>query len=158
MNPIKKLPSLVNNKQAGFTLIEVLIVLCVLQLLLSIGFYAIDKSEDKQAFNRWYAQFELDLLYLQKRTSLSENRPYLHFSLPDHAYTVVIDSHQSPLFSRTYQEDWHVLFTSTKSKLTFNNNGQFIDPGTIKIETSYYVFTIVFPFGKGRCYVTYTER
>ncbi|WP_089829126.1 competence type IV pilus minor pilin ComGD [Halolactibacillus halophilus] len=158
MNPTKKSPSSVNNKEAGFTLIEVMIVLFVIQILLSIGFYALDKSEDKQNFNRWYAQFELDILYLQKRTSLSENRPYLHFNLPSHSYTVIINTHQSPLLSRTHPEDWKIVFASTKNKLAFNKNGQFIEPGTIKIETNYYVFTIVFPFGKGRCYVTYTER
>jgi competence protein ComGD len=148
----------VNNKQAGFTLIEVMIVLSVLQLLFIIGFHMVDRAQEKQAFDRWYTQFELDVLYLQKRTSLSDNRPYLQINSSNHTYTLVIDTYQSPLFTRPYQEDWQMFFTSTKSKLAFNKNGQFIEPGTIRIETKYYIFTIIFPFGKGRCYVTSTER
>ncbi|GEM04409.1 hypothetical protein HMI01_13970 [Halolactibacillus miurensis] len=147
-----------NKTQGGFTLIEVLIVLSVIQLLLSFGFKPIEKSQDKQAFNRWYTQFEVDLLYLQKRSSLSDNRPYLQFDSSNHRYSLIIDSKQPPLFTKTYDDDWRIIFASTKNKLAFNKNGQFLEPGTIRVETNYYVYTIVFPFGKGRCYVTSKEH
>lgn len=146
------------KSQSGFTLIELLIVLCTVQLFLYFGIVHVEKTSDKLAFERWYKQFETDVLYLQKRSGLSLNRPYLQFNLQTNEYMLIINKTDPPLFYRPVPNDWKITFATTENKLAFNNNGQFLTPGVIKIDTLYYDFSIVFPFGKGRCYVTHKKR
>lgn len=146
------------NRSGGFTLVEVLIVLSIIQVFTYFGINHLDKTQDKQTFERWYKQFEIDVLYLQKQSLVSSQLPYIQFYTSDYLYTVSETTSKKHLFKRTYPNEWDVRFPTTKSKLTFSNNGQVQHPGTMTILTKHYLFTITFPFGKGRCYVNYTER
>lgn len=76
------------TKSSGFTLLEILIVLVVIQLIWFISLYTYNNQTNKYKFESWYQQFELDLLYLQIHTMTTSNRYVLQFN-PDKNYYAI---------------------------------------------------------------------
>lgn len=147
---------MLNRKESGFTLIELLIVLSALSILLLIGhqIYRIDTSE--RDFESWYHQFELDLIYLQKSSMITDQYIYLLIQPNQNYYTITTNPILPPIVKRDIPEDWDVQMNTLNGNIRFSHSGQIINPGTMRIIINDNQYSIYFPFGKGRSY--YVKR
>lgn len=136
-------------KRNGFTLIEMLIVLGILSVLLLISsplnYSALEKQRTKQFFDT----FEFDVLYIQNLSTSSENSLKIRFF--DNNYKV-FNAINQVIETRIYP-DGMIIDPWVHSTITFNQNGTFMKPGKIKVTTNHGMYHIVFPLGKGRCYI-----
>ncbi len=139
------------TNQAGFSLLELLIVLAAVQLIWFISLYSANNQTDKQEFELWYQQFELDLLYLQKLSMSTSNNYSLQFYPEHNKYEIREGTLASPIKRRELPSGWK-LQTYTLNPVTFTHAGQLRKPGSLKLETNESTYFIYFPFGKGRCY------
>ncbi|WP_430785290.1 competence type IV pilus minor pilin ComGD [Virgibacillus flavescens] len=136
----------------GFTLIEMILVLGVLAvcILLSppIKTSIIDNQKEKQ----FLTTFENDLLFMQSISYLSAEN--FRMEIKTDTY-VIIGRHQGDLFlSRSIPKGWVINRRTIQSGIiSFNQNGTIRQPGTIQLVTKRSTYTIVFPLGKGRCYI-----
>lgn len=145
------------TKSSGFTLLEILIVLVVIQLIWFISLYTYNNQTNKYKFESWYQQFELDLLYLQIHTMTTSNRYVLQFN-PDKNYYAIRSSPVIPAIEhRDIPSDWNVSMLTLGNPISFTDTGQIRRPGTMKIEFDNETYYIYFPFGKGRCYYAKVE-
>ncbi len=139
------------NNKTGFTLVELLIALFVLQLILVIGYYNAQKATD-YSFTLWYEQFELDILYLQKHTMNTSTRYVLQFYPENNYYQIKPSPVRPAIIHRDLPPNWKVTVLTLGNPLSFAHTGQIRQPGTIKVETKDEIYFIYFPFGKGRSY------
>lgn len=138
------------DKQNGFTLIEVLFVLGVwaIIILLSapLNFSILEKQKEQQFFNT----FHQDVLYLQNLSYSSNEKLQLRFYPEDNSYRIF--SPGRTLVERKIPEDWRINNVSFP-QIIFTKTGTIRDPGTFFIYTNSGSYEIIFPFGKGRCYL-----
>jgi competence protein ComGD len=136
-------------RENGFTLLEVLFAMGILSLLLFISIPLNLATLERQQIEQFFNTFESDVLYVQNATGISDESTYLRF-FEDH-YTIRVAGNK-PRINRSYPQglkvDWR-----TKSDIVFNETGTIINPRTIKVTTNKDTFHIVFPLGKGRCYI-----
>lgn len=137
----------------GFTLIEVLFVLGIFSLLLFIAvpiqFSTLEKQETKQ----FLETFQSDVMLVQNESYASTDRIDFTFDRTDHSYMAQVASKNDLLFKRSYPSDWQITDNFPVDGITFSKNGTIKKGGTITITTSSDTYDIIFPFGKGRCYV-----
>lgn len=136
-------------RKNGFTLLEMLFVLGILSILLFISIPLNIATLEKQQIEQFFNTFESDVLYIQSTTT-SSNKP-VKIRFMEDRYKIRQSNH-APLAIRNYPEglkmDWR-----KKPYLVFNETGTVINPRTIKVTTKQGTYNIVFPLGKGRCYI-----
>nr|WP_272917072.1 competence type IV pilus minor pilin ComGD [Pontibacillus yanchengensis] len=94
-------------------------------------------------------QLKTDILSIQQDT-MTEGETYSVFLKKDH---YEIYNHRL-IREVPYPKGWWIeTFTST-NKIYFDVNGRIRSPGTFYIRTPTKSYKMVFPFGKGRFYVT----
>ena len=145
------------DNEAGFTLIEMLIVLSIVSLILSIMFIDYSSRSDEQSFDTWYQQFELDLLYSQKYTMVTRQVLRLSINRDSNSYSLRNDGSSPALITRKIPEDWDVRVTSVRNPISFTRYGQIVGPGKISVRTRNASYSITFPFGKSRSYYVKNE-
>jgi len=145
------------DNEAGFTLIEMLIVLSIVSLILSIMFIDYSSRSDEQSFDTWYQQFELDLLYSQKYTMVTRQVLRLSINRDSNSYSLRNDGSSPALITRKIPEDWDVRVTSVRNPISFTRYGQIVGPGSISVRTKNARYSITFPFGKSRSYYVKSE-
>lgn len=145
------------DNEAGFTLIEMLIVLSIVSLILSIMFIDYSSRSDEQSFDTWYQQFELDLLYSQKYTMVTRQVLRLTINRDSNSYSLRNDGSSPALITRKIPEDWDVRVTTVRNPISFTRYGQIVGPGKISVRTRNASYSITFPFGKSRSYYVKNE-
>lgn len=141
------------KKNNGFTLIEVIFVLGVLTVLLllsaPIKVSILDNKEEQQ----FLTTLENDLLYMQSISFRSTDHIWMKIQ-PD-SYTIFSSVYNSKtLLRRNIPTNWTIdLRTIQGGVISFNRYGTIREPGTIHLSTNKSTYRIVFPFGKGRCYI-----
>ena len=145
------------DNEAGFTLIEMLIVLSIVSLILSIMFIDYSSRSDEQSFDTWYQQFELDLLYSQKYTMVTRQVLRLSINRDSNSYSLRNDGSSPALITRKIPEDWDVRVTTVRNPISFTRYGQIVGPGKISVRTRNASYSITFPFGKSRSYYVKNE-
>lgn len=136
----------------GFTLIESLLVLGVLAVCILLSPPIKTSILDNQKEKQFLATFENDLLFMQSISYLSAE----NFRMEIKSDTYLISGgHQSDLFlSRSIPKGWVFnLWTIQSGSISFNQNGTIRQSGTIQLVTDRSTYKIVFPLGKGRCYI-----
>ncbi|WP_099158495.1 competence type IV pilus minor pilin ComGD [Virgibacillus ndiopensis] len=137
----------------GFTLLEVIFALSIwgLFILLSapIMFSTLDKQQEKQFFNT----FEFDLLYMQNISYTTTDYIRLTFKLDNNTYEITKGNSSEVLVKRTIPSDWIVQKRTMTKPIAFNSNGTIKQSGSLYIQTKLSKYRIVFPLGKGRCYI-----
>lgn len=135
------------KEQEGFTLLEILFVLSAFALLfllippLPIGKY--ESFQEKQFLDT----LRMDVLYIQSHSNKSpENNLFIRFY--EKRYEIR-SGHNTLIEVRPYLPDM-TLDTRGNNVLSFNENGTFLSPRTIRMDTGSKQYEIVFPFGKGR--------
>src|SRR5699024_8083134 len=117
---------MVSRKQAGFTLIELLIVLSILSIILLIGYRTYDNNTSEREFESWYQQFELDLIYIQKRAMVT-NEPYtILFRSKSHTYEIGKSTFYPAQIIREIPEDWVVSMQTLNNPIRFSSTGQIV--------------------------------
>lgn len=138
------------KSSAGFTLIEVLIVMGILSFLaimiIPISFTTIEKQHEKT----FIETFEFDLLYTQSLAITSKERIRIIFS--DQSYQIVKGEKNSIVTIRNIPNNIRVN-TRLRHIISFDQNGRVRDlqKGKIEIETNHSTYHVIFPMGKGRC-------
>src|SRR5690625_439944 len=145
------------DNEAGFTLIEMLIVLSIVSLILSIMFVDYSKRSYEQSFDTWYQQFELDLLYSQKYTMVTRQVLRLTINRDSNSYSLRNDGSSPALIMRNIPADWDVRVTSVRHPISFTHYGAIVGPGQILVRTKNARYSITFPFGKSRSYYVKSE-
>lgn len=146
-------PNKVSMKnENGFTLIEVLLILCVLAVLVllsaPINLNVLDNKEEEQ----FLATFESDLLYIQSVSYLSNEN--IRMQIKVDKYTINDGYLGNVIYSRSIPNGWSFdLRTIQSGVISFNQNGTIRESGTIYLNTDKSTFKIVFALGKGRCYI-----
>ena len=138
-------------------MIELLIILAIISLILTITHQNYTNKTDHQAFDYWYQQFELDLLYLQKKTMVTGQFYKLHIYPEQNKYEIRHRTDNSNYFTREIPKNWVVNPNTLSEPISFTPDGQIIHPGTMRIRTNDAVYSISFPFGKSRSYCVETK-
>ncbi|GAA5415495.1 hypothetical protein Pryu01_00519 [Paraliobacillus ryukyuensis] len=141
------------NKQHGFSLVELLIVLSILTIILFIGGTIHIKTYQQYQFNQWYQIFSNDILRMQQDTIISNKNLYLTINPTSNVYEIRKGGLGELIISRKIPKKWNINLYSLKIPLSFSKNGTIKKPGRFQIVIADKTREIVFPFGKGRCYV-----
>ncbi|CQR46836.1 hypothetical protein BN1058_01112 [Paraliobacillus sp. PM-2] len=140
-------------KKNGFSLIELLIVLSILSVLLVIGGSIQLKTYDNYQFNQWYTLFENDILRMQQDAMITKNNLYLLIKSSNNSYEIRKGAFGKPIIKRPIPDQWKVKLYSLDMPLSFSKHGTIRRPGRFQIISKYNKWEIIFPLGKGRCYV-----
>lgn len=139
-------------RKNGFSLLEVVFVLGIWSLLFLLAvplqYSVLDNQEDEQ----FLKTFQSDILFLQNISYASSSRIELVFDHTNHCYTIEgLD--EGTLLKRSFPAEWDIDERTMKEGISFNNHGTIRKPGRIQIDTPSTSYQIIFPLGKGRCYV-----
>nr|WP_275580684.1 competence type IV pilus minor pilin ComGD [Aquibacillus albus] len=142
-----------SNKQSGFTLIEVIIVLSMISFIISIGgafqYHVIDQYK-----TRHFIQiFQDDILYMQKRTTVTRDNIYMVIEPEKNLYVIKQGPVGKSIVTREIPKTWDINLRTLTMPISFTTNGTIKNPGTFTIDTTYSSYDVSFPFGKGRCYI-----
>lgn len=137
-------------RKNGFTLLELSIVLAIWSVLLLLTTPIIFNQIDKQEENHFFETFQLDVLYIQSLAMVTKEEE-VRIKFYDQHYSI-LQGRNKTVTVRDIPRDWQVN-TRVVSSISFNEKGTIRKPGTIEIKTSRETYHIIFPFGKGRCYI-----
>lgn len=139
-------------KKNGFTLLEVIFALGIWSLLIlltvPIQFSILDRQEEEQFFRT----FESDILYMQSMSYASPDYIRLVMDAENNSYEIKGLPNKNAI-KRTFPSDWEIKIQTLQKIISFNKLGTIKHPGTMKIMTTSATYKIIFPLGKGRCYI-----
>lgn len=137
-----------NRKEAGFTLIEITLVLAVIAIFLVLAppFYLenITEFQEKQFIDI----LQHDILYLQSLAITNDEYSRIVF-FHDH-YELIRGS--ALIAKRTYPKYIKIDYRQN-NRIEFNRNGTILYPRTILILGKENHYRLIFPLGKGRGYI-----
>lgn len=140
------------HNKSGFTLIEVIFVMGVVSLLLVLSAPIKVSILDNQKEQQFLTTLENDLLFMQSISYLSED--YFEMEIKSDSYTISRGRHENKkVLRRSFPADWKFNLTTIEGLISFNRFGTIRQPGTIFLTTNKSSYKIVFPLGKGRCYI-----
>ncbi|QGH34917.1 prepilin-type N-terminal cleavage/methylation domain-containing protein [Gracilibacillus salitolerans] len=140
------------HNQRGFTLTELLIALSVCSIIIAISSSYAIKTYDTLQYKQFTKQFHQDILYLQQLAFSQNENFYLHFERQHNRYHIRQGGFGRKLFVRNYPEHWVIEPNTLELPIEFSHKGNIKKPGTMQIRTRFQTFSIICPFGKGRCY------
>ncbi|WP_017472305.1 prepilin-type N-terminal cleavage/methylation domain-containing protein [Amphibacillus jilinensis] len=140
------------RKQLGFSLIELLIVLTLINVLWLISANHYHKKLNHIAFEQWYQQFELDIIELQKHTMVTNITYHIQFYPSSNRYELRQGPFGEGLVRREWPEEWKITMLTLQNQIRFTRTGTIRSPGTMQVKTNTAIYHIYFPFGKARCY------
>lgn len=141
------------SEKNGFTLLELLIVLSIWSIITTLSvpilFNQLEKIEEEQ----FLETFKHDVLYIQYLSTSAIDRR-IQIRVNNNNYEIIDGSikKSSPIIKRYFPKDWEVDMRTIK-RISFNENGTIRYAGTISIKTKRANYFVVFPPGKGRCYI-----
>ncbi|MDC3418995.1 prepilin-type N-terminal cleavage/methylation domain-containing protein [Aquibacillus koreensis] len=145
-----------NNK--GFTLIEVLIVLSMISLFLVIGASFQPKALEQNQADYFFKLFQSDVLYLQQLTMIDRENVFIYISPDNKSYQIKRGGMGEVILTRSFPKDWTINLNTLPAPISFSPNGTIKNPGTIDLRSPTTRYSVIFPFGKGRCYIVEAER
>lgn len=137
--------------ESGFTLLELLIVLSIwsvlLLLVVNLPMKHVYLKREKEFLNT----FQMDVLYAQSLAmGVSEHRVQMLFK--EDNYQIVKGTNNSLIKKRSIPKSFE-LDMRTINEISFDEHGRMRSPGHFIIKTAHTTYRIIFPIGKGRCYV-----
>ncbi|WP_067730401.1 competence type IV pilus minor pilin ComGD [Oceanobacillus damuensis] len=138
------------NSETGFTMIELLFVLSILSIVLFLfppfNLESIEKQQEKQ----FLETFKFDVLYVQNLSNLVTNEKVFIRLYNDHYK--ILQGFTKTIAQRDYPGGMEIDSRGNPD-ISFNENGTFLYPRTIRITTKHSAYDIIFQLGKGRFYI-----
>ena len=138
---------LLNNR--GFTLLEVLLVLCIVGIITMSVIFISNSYFEKKSFQLFIRQFELDVYHMQNFSIEKSTQTELVFSNKGTTYTTR-KSFFEPIIQRSLPKGIKLSTKSTLTSIAFNPNGSIVKFGTLIFETPQDVKMVKIYIGKGR--------
>lgn len=141
------------NKKNGFTLLELLIVLSIWSIITALSVPILFNNLEKVEERQFLETFKHDVLYIQYLATSAVDR-HVQIRVNNGNYEIIDGSinKSRPIIKREFPTDWEIDMRTVK-RISFNENGTIRHAGTISIKTKHTNYSIVFPPGKGRCYI-----
>lgn len=143
-----------NNKEKGFTLIEVLLVLSVLAVLTSLSILHLKPLNEKKTIDFFFEQLQNDLFYAQQYAISHNETVKVVFQDTKPQYSTVIGGINSIVQLREFDKAIKIQFATLGSTLYFNSSGNINKSGTMLVIYKKTTYRVTFLLGKGRFYVT----
>lgn len=141
------------DNEKGFTLVEMLMVLCVWSVLIGLTVSlspSLFQSQKEKAFMK---QFRADVLWAQQQTMTTREYFSVLFVPEENEYRILKNRFQI-LATRDLPEEWDVQFSySLDRHIQFHASGLILQAGSLQIKTPRNTYKVVFPLGKARFYV-----
>ncbi|WP_155591547.1 competence type IV pilus minor pilin ComGD [Lysinibacillus cavernae] len=141
------------NKNGGFTILELLIVLFLVMSLTAIVSKFTFKIAETKELQRFFTQMQLDIQYLQ--TYSMNERQYIAMKIisPTNRYVIQKDFYTN-LYERPFPKG--VEFLNAESSihtLIYNYNGNVMSAGTFAFKTPQGKKKVIITLGRGRARV-----
>jgi type II secretory pathway pseudopilin PulG len=137
------------KNENGYTLLEVLLVLCIVIAITSSVIYIQNSYLDKKAFSLFFNQFKLDVYHMQSYSIEKYSQTELVFGNKGTTYTTR-KSFFEPISHRSLPKGIKLSTKSTLTSISFNPNGSIVNFGTLTFETPTGIKTVRIYIGKGK--------
>ncbi|MGG2073166.1 competence type IV pilus minor pilin ComGD [Lysinibacillus irui] len=141
---------MIGNKNGGFTLLEILIVLFLIMSLTAIVSKFSFKLAEMKELERFFTQMQLDIQYIQ--TYSMSQRQYIALKMESSTNRYVIQKDfYTTLYERPFPKGVEFLpAESSIHTLIYNYNGNVMSAGTIAFKTSWGKKKVIITIGRGR--------
>lgn len=142
------------NKQTGFTLIEILIVLTILSTITSLSLLQLKPVIEAKKIQSFFETLETDLLYAQNYAMSHSETVYVYFIDKEFHYKLTVGSARDEVLRRNYTNHITIPYTNLTPGIVYLSNGNLSKSGNIIFDYKGDVYKVTFLLGKGRFYVT----
>ncbi|WP_198135841.1 competence type IV pilus minor pilin ComGD [Pontibacillus chungwhensis] len=143
-----------NKNEQGFTLIEMMVSLCIFGIIISLTITLSDRLFVQAQEDLFLKQFHEDVLFMQQETMTKQQEHKLVFFTSKGEYKIYINGYSEVVLTRLIPPRWSIQLRTLKKPLEFQFDGQTVQPGKIAFLSPHNTFVVTFPFGKARFYVT----
>lgn len=147
----ERLQLVVLLKQKGFTLIEMLMVLFIVQVMMFSIIVTIRPLVEYYKITLFLRQLQSDTFYVQQTAMNRESPIKINFAPKGTEY--IISDSRAVLYKRAYDSNIHITFGSGNSTIQYNKNGNISQAKTIFISNQKFKYKVTFQIGRGRFYV-----
>ncbi|WP_132370415.1 competence type IV pilus minor pilin ComGD [Melghiribacillus thermohalophilus] len=145
-------------RTGGFAMLETLLVISLLSIVVTLSLPFHQSLYQKWIADEFFRTFASDILLMQKLSTTSQI-PYKLMIDPDsHSYEIRKGGYgEEIIIHRRYNENIKIDLTTFRLPFSFHHTGTPLSPGSFYVQVKHDVFKVIFPFGKGRFYVTKIE-
>ncbi|HHW36949.1 MAG TPA: prepilin-type N-terminal cleavage/methylation domain-containing protein [Bacillales bacterium] len=142
------------NKQAGFTLAEVLIVLTIFLTVITITSMSFKPFLHQLEIKYFFKQLQLDIAYSQMYAMGNYKDAFIRFYPDKHRYVISPSGYnQKSLIDRTYSNNINIELKTLQTTVTLRRDGNIEKAGVMHVYYHNAAYKFVFLFGKGQTYV-----
>lgn len=142
------------NKQAGYTLVEMLIVLTILLMVITITSVSFKPFFQQLEIKYFFKQLQLDIAYSQMYAMGNYKDAFIRFYPEDNRYVISPNGYyQKSLVDRTYSSNIKIELKTLPTKVVFRRDGNIEMAGMMHVFHHDDAYKFVFLFGKGQTYV-----
>lgn len=136
------------KSNGGFTLLEMLVVLCIVIVVSSMVYQFSYKLTQKQEIDLFFSQVQLDIQRAQ--AFAIESGKYTTVQFSNNYYYAFQGFNSDKIFEKQYPVGIGIKQDSTYRKVQFNPNGEVVDFGTISFITPIGLKQLIINIEKGR--------
>ncbi|WP_162595822.1 competence type IV pilus minor pilin ComGD [Bacillus sp. CGMCC 1.16541] len=139
------------RNQRGFTLVEMLIVLGVIQVMTSISLLVVQPLIEQYRIQFFLKQLQTDLFYMQQVAMTQTDRATFTFDSTTSTYYAV--QRNEILFEKSYDSSIIISSVSGPNRVRYNSRGNISQGKTFFVRSGDTSYRLVFQIGRGRFYV-----
>lgn len=141
------------NKQRGYSLVEMLLVLSIIMIVSSVTFFQLNSLGSQKKIDYFFEQFRDDMFFAQIHAMGHGQSVKIYFNDKDASYKIVMVSTGAILVKRDLLPMFELNTLPVKGNVSYLGNGGISKSGTIWVSYKDRLFTITFLLGEGRFYV-----
>lgn len=142
------------NKQAGFTLAEILIVLTIVLMVITITSMSFKPVLQQLEIKYFFKQLQLDIAYSQMYAMGNYKDVFIRFYPDKYQYVISQNGYpQKKLVDRTYSNNIKIELKTLETTVTLRRDGNIERAGMMHVYHHKEAYRFVFLFGKGQTYV-----
>lgn len=141
------------NKQAGYTLAEILIVLTIFFMVMTITAMSFKPLLQQLEIKYFFKQLQLDIVYSQMYAMGNYKDAFIRFYPENHRYVISPSGYGKNLIDRTYSENIEIELDTLPTTVTLRRDGNIERAGVMRVYHHSDTYRFVFLFGKGQTYV-----
>lgn len=140
------------NKQAGYTLVETLIVFTIFLMIITITSLSFKSVMQQLEIKYFFRQLQHDIAYSQMYAMGNYKEVYIRF-YPEANRYVITPSYEQSILKRTYSNNIRITLGTLPTTVIFRPDGGIQKAGKMYVYHKKDIYTFVFLFGKGQTYV-----